>query len=63
MKVAITGSTGLVGGALARRLEGRGDEVVRIARGGAGAEGVDWAPGRGLGPRGRLSRAAMPSFT
>ncbi len=47
MKVAITGSTGLVGGALARRLEGRGDEVVRIARGAAGAEGVDWAPAEG----------------
>ena len=47
MKVAITGSTGLVGGALARRLEARGDEVVRIARGGAGAEGVDWAPAEG----------------
>ena len=47
MKVAITGSTGLVGGALARRLEGRGDEVMRIARGAAGAEGVDWAPTEG----------------
>ena len=47
MKVAITGSTGLVGGALARRLEGRGDEVMRIARGAAGAEGVDWAPAEG----------------
>ena len=47
MKVAITGSTGLVGGALARRLEARGDEVVRIARGGAGVEGVDWAPAEG----------------
>ncbi len=47
MKVAITGSTGLVGGALARRLEGRGDEVMRIARGSAGADGVDWAPDEG----------------
>ena len=47
MKVAITGSTGLVGEALARRLEARGDEVVRIARGGAGVEGVDWAPAEG----------------
>ena len=47
MKVAITGSTGLVGGALARRLEGRGDEVMRIARGSVGAEGVDWAPDEG----------------
>ena len=47
MKVAITGGTGLVGRALARRLEGRGDEVMRIARGAAGAEGVDWAPAEG----------------
>ncbi len=47
MKVAITGSTGLVGAALARSLEARGDEVVRIARGGAGADGVDWAPDDG----------------
>ena len=47
MKVAITGSTGLVGAALARSLEARGDEVVRIARGGAGADGVDWAPDEG----------------
>ena len=47
MKVAITGSTGLVGAALARSLEARGDEVVRIARGGAVADGVDWAPDDG----------------
>ena len=47
MKVAITGSTGLVGAALARSLEARGDEAVRIARGGAGADGVDWAPDDG----------------
>ena len=47
MKVAITGGTGLVGRALGRSLEARGDEVVRIARGGAGADGVDWAPDDG----------------
>lgn len=47
MKVAITGSTGLLGNALATALEARGDEVVRIARGRAGAEGVDWAPAEG----------------
>ncbi len=45
MKVAITGSTGLVGGALARRLEARGDEVVRIARGHVDAG--DWLPAEG----------------
>ena len=47
MKVAITGSTGLLGGALASALETRGDEVARIVRGPAGAEGVDWAPSEG----------------
>ena len=44
MRVAITGSTGLVGRALAQRLTDRGDEVTRIVRGARGADGVDWAP-------------------
>ena len=47
MKVAITASTGLLGRALAGSLEARGDEVVRIVRGPAGAGGVDWAPAEG----------------
>ena len=47
MKVAITGSTGLVGGALGKSLEARGDEVVRVVRGSAGADGVDWSPAEG----------------
>lgn len=47
MKVAITGSMGLVGRALAGALEARGDEVVRIARGPARAADVDWAPDEG----------------
>ncbi len=47
MRVAITGSTGLLGRALGERLEARGDEVVRIARAAAGADGVDWAPDEG----------------
>ncbi len=47
MKVAITGSTGLLGRALGESLEARGDEVVGIARGSAGADGVDWAPAEG----------------
>ena len=47
MKVAITGSTGLVGSALADALEARGDTVARIRRGAAGAAGVDWAPAEG----------------
>ena len=47
MKVAITGSTGLLGRALGVSLEARGDEVVRIARGAARGDGVDWAPAEG----------------
>ena len=47
MRVAITGSTGLLGRALGESLEARGDDVVRIARGAAGADGVDWAPDEG----------------
>ena len=33
MRVAITGSFGLIGSALASKLEGRGHEVIRIRRG------------------------------
>lgn len=47
MRVAVTGSTGLIGGALARSLEARGDEVARIRRGPARAEGTDWDPREG----------------
>lgn len=47
MRVAVTGSTGLIGGALARSLEARGDEVVRVRRGPARAEGTDWDPRAG----------------
>lgn len=47
MKVAITGSTGLLGQALGENLEARGDEVVRIARGAAGADSADWSPAEG----------------
>ncbi|MDE2933445.1 MAG: TIGR01777 family oxidoreductase [Chloroflexota bacterium] len=47
MKVAITGSTGLLGQALGKSLEERGDEVVRVARGSAGGAGADWSPAEG----------------
>jgi uncharacterized protein (TIGR01777 family) len=43
VKVAITGTNGLIGGALMRALQGDGDEVVAIPRGGSdlgGAEAV-----------------------
>jgi uncharacterized protein (TIGR01777 family) len=47
MRVAVSGSSGLVGSALCRALEGRGDEVVRLVRRPAGAGEVSWDPGTG----------------
>ncbi|HUE25748.1 MAG TPA: NAD-dependent epimerase/dehydratase family protein, partial [Solirubrobacteraceae bacterium] len=32
MRVAVTGATGLIGGALVRALQARGDEVVALTR-------------------------------
>ena len=53
MKIAITGSSGFIGSALVRALEARGDEIVRVVRGGAAGPGrVPWDPERGdLEPR------------
>ena len=53
MKVIVTGSTGLVGGALIRSLLADGHEVTRLVRGGAqgfrapGTAAVHWDPERG----------------
>ena len=48
MRVAVTGSSGLIGTALVRALEARGDEVVRIVRSGMRAQGrILWDPERG----------------
>ena len=47
MRVAMTGSTGLIGSALAARLEAGGHEVVRIRRGGEDEPGADWDPAGG----------------
>ncbi|WP_323098737.1 TIGR01777 family oxidoreductase [Intrasporangium sp. YIM S08009] len=47
-RVAITGSSGLIGGALRRHLEARGDEVVRLVRRDPSGPGeVRWDPSRG----------------
>lgn len=44
-RVAITGSSGLIGGALRRHLTDRGDEVVRLVRHAASGPGeVQWDP-------------------
>ena len=45
MRVAISGATGLIGSALARTLEARGDTVVPIARGAASGDQIAWDPG------------------
>lgn len=54
MKVIVTGSTGLVGGALTRSLLSDGNSVTRLVRGGAqgfrapGTSAVHWEPDRGI---------------
>lgn len=54
MKVAVTGSHGLIGSALAARLAADGDTVVRLVRGPAGPGEVSWDPSAG-----RLDPAAL----
>lgn len=47
-RVAVTGSSGLIGGALRRALAERGDEVVRLAcHSPGGPDEVQWDPARG----------------
>ena len=46
-RVAITGSSGLVGSALATRLESEGHAVLRLVRGEAGPGEAHWDPERG----------------
>lgn len=47
-RVAIAGSSGLIGGALRRQLMARGDEVVRLVRGRPNApDERSWTPGAG----------------
>ena len=51
MRVAVVGATGMIGGAVARALLARGDEVVAVSRRGRagldGAEDVRWDPAEG----------------
>ena len=57
MRVGLTGSSGLIGRALATALTERGDEVVRFVRpGGSSGEGtrVRWDPGAGVVDEGDL---------
>lgn len=47
MRVAMTGSSGMVGSALRAHLEREGHEVVPVRHGRQGTEGADWDPERG----------------
>lgn len=44
MRIAITGSHGLIGSALISRLAGLGHDVVRLVRGPAGPDDISWDP-------------------
>ena len=47
MRIAVTGSTGLVGRALVLALEARGDTVFPVRRPGQPGGGLSWSPGEG----------------
>ena len=47
MKIAVTGSSGLIGTAVVRALGQRGDEVIRLIRPGSKGKGVFWDPNAG----------------
>lgn len=47
MKVAVTGSSGLIGSALTRRLRAAGHEVIEMRRGSEGDAGAVWNPDEG----------------
>lgn len=47
MRIALTGSSGLIGQAVMAELIGRGDEVIRIVRPGSRAVGIFWDPRTG----------------
>jgi uncharacterized protein (TIGR01777 family) len=44
MKIAITGSSGLIGAAVSRALTRRGDTVIRVIRPGSAGPGIHWDP-------------------
>lgn len=47
MRVAITGSTGLIGSALKPHLESLDHEVIRVVRGDASGTDISWSPAEG----------------
>lgn len=44
MRIAITGASGLIGGALADRLTAEGHDIVRVVRAGSGPGTIRWDP-------------------
>lgn len=54
MKIAVTGSTGLIGSALLPVLEAAGHSVTRLVRPGSRSRGVEWDPAAG-----RIDRAGL----
>jgi uncharacterized protein (TIGR01777 family) len=54
MRIAVTGSSGLIGRAVVRALSERDDEVVRMVRPTSNANGVFWDPNSGQIDRDRL---------
>lgn len=54
MKVAITGSSGLIGTALIEALNGRGDEAIRVVRTEPTGTEIAWDPAAGTIDRARL---------
>jgi len=54
MRIAVSGSHGLIGSALVQALAQAGHEVVRLVRDGAGGTGIAWDPERGT-----LDRSAL----
>jgi len=63
MRVAVVGATGMIGGAVARALLARGDEVVAVSRRGRagidGARDVRWDPAEGAPPPAALEADAV----
>ena len=47
MRVAITGSTGLIGSALTPHLESLGHDVVRVVRSNPTGTDISWSPSEG----------------
>jgi uncharacterized protein (TIGR01777 family) len=47
MRIAIAGSSGVIGTTLRRSLQDRGDEVVRLVRPGGTGDGIAWDPATG----------------